>query len=115
MRELCGIFLKQTRIKRAVDLFNWESVLIDLDVNEQVPLFNDKITNIMSSFVPNKIIICDDRDPSWVKTPPWCQMINILGDFQSDTGYILAASWMWYLHIWGCFFSNYFQVLYILA
>ena len=57
MRELCGIFLKQTRIKRAVDLFNWESVLIDLDVNEQVPLFNDTITNIMSSFVPNKIII----------------------------------------------------------
>ena len=99
MKELCGIFLKKTRIKRdrikrTVDLFNWESVLIDLEVNGQVPLFNDTNTNTMSNFVSNKIIICDDRDPPWVKTPPYNQMINILGDFQSDTGHILAASCM---------------------
>ena len=58
------------RIKRAVNLFDWESALIDLDVNEQVPVFNDAITNIiMSNFVPNEINICDDRDPPWMKTP----------------------------------------------
>ena len=51
------------RIKRAVGLFDWESALTDLDVNEQVPIFNDTITNIMSNFVPNEIIICDDHDP----------------------------------------------------
>ena len=54
------------RIKRAVNLFDWESALIDLDVNEQVPLFNDTITNIIiSNFVPNKINIGDDRDTPW--------------------------------------------------
>ena len=56
------------RIKRAVDLFDWESALTDLDVNEQVPIFNDTITNIMSNFVPNEIIICDDHEPLWMKT-----------------------------------------------
>ena len=35
------------RIKRAVDLFDWESALTDLDVNERVPVFNDTITNVM--------------------------------------------------------------------
>ena len=41
-------------IKRAVDLFDWESALIDSNVNEQVSVFNDTITNIMSKFVPNE-------------------------------------------------------------
>ena len=54
-------------IKRAIDLFDWESALTDLDVNEQVSIFNNTITNIMSNFVPNEIIICDDRDPPWMK------------------------------------------------
>ena len=41
-------------IKRAVDLFDWESALIDSNVNEQVSVFNDTITNSMSNFVPNE-------------------------------------------------------------
>ena len=36
-------------------LFDWESALIDSGVNEQVPAFNDTITNIiMSNYVPNE-------------------------------------------------------------
>ena len=54
-------------IKRAVDLFHWESAVVDLDVTEQKPVFNDTITIIMSNFAPNEIIICDDRDPPWMK------------------------------------------------
>ena len=56
------------RIKKAVDLFDWESALINLDVNEQVPVFNDTIINIMLNFVPNEVIICDNRVPPWMKT-----------------------------------------------
>ena len=59
---------KSDRIKRAVNLFHWKSALIDLDINEQVPVFNDTIANIMSNFVPNEIIIYDDCDPPWMKT-----------------------------------------------
>ena len=47
-------------IKRAVDLFDLTSAITDLDVNEQVSIFNNTNTNIMSNFIPNKIIICDN-------------------------------------------------------
>ena len=49
-------------------MFDWESALTDLDVNERAPVFNDTITNIMSNFVPNEIIICDDHELLWMKT-----------------------------------------------
>ena len=49
-------------MNRTVNLFDWESTLTDLGVNEQISVFNDTITNI-SNFVPNKIIICDDCNP----------------------------------------------------
>ena len=35
---------------------------MDLDVSEQVSVFNDTITNIMSNFAPNEIISCGNRD-----------------------------------------------------
>ena len=47
-------------VKRAVDLFNWESALTNLNVNEKVFVFNNTITTIMPNFVPNEIIISDD-------------------------------------------------------
>ena len=53
-------------IKRVVDLFDWESALIDLDADVQVSVFNDTITNIMPNVVPNEITICDNRDPPWM-------------------------------------------------
>ena len=53
-------------IKKSINLFDWESLLNNLDVNEQVSVFNETIMNIMSDFVPNELITCDDRDPPWV-------------------------------------------------
>ena len=53
-------------IKRAINLFHWESLLNNLDVNEQVSSFNETIMNIMSNFVPNELIACDDRGPPWM-------------------------------------------------
>ena len=52
-------------IKNAINLFGWESLLNNVDVNEQVSIFNETVMNIMSNFVPNEIITCDDRDPPW--------------------------------------------------
>ena len=53
-------------IKKAISLFYWESLLNNLDVNEQVSVFNETIMNIIPNFVPNELIICYDRDPPWV-------------------------------------------------
>ena len=53
-------------IKKAIDLFDWESSLTNLDVSEQVPVFNEAIMNIMPNFVPTELVTCDDRDLPWV-------------------------------------------------
>ena len=58
--------MNSDHIKRAVNWFDWESTLTDFDVDEQVSVFNDTITNIRSNFVPNEIIICDNQDPPWM-------------------------------------------------
>ena len=34
--------------------------------NEQILLLNRTILNISHNFIPNKIILCDDRDPPWM-------------------------------------------------
>ena len=51
------------RIKRAIDIFDWESALNYLDANDQVSVFNSTILNIVSNFIPNETMTCDDRDP----------------------------------------------------
>ena len=55
-------------IKRAIDIFHWESALNYIDANDQVSVFNSIILNIVSNFIPNETITCDDRDPSWMNS-----------------------------------------------
>ena len=50
-------------VKKAINLFDWESLLNNLDFNEQVSTFNETIMNIMSNIIPNELVTCDDRDP----------------------------------------------------
>ena len=53
-------------INRAIDRFYWINLFLDKNINEQVILFNQTILNIFHNFIPNKIILCDDRDPPWM-------------------------------------------------
>ena len=53
-------------IKKAINLFDWEFLLNNLDANEQVSVFNETIVNIMFNFVPNELITYDDRGPPWM-------------------------------------------------
>ena len=53
-------------IKRAIDIFDWESTLNYIDANDQVSVFNSIILNIVSNFIPNETITCDDRVTPWV-------------------------------------------------
>ena len=55
-------------IKRAIDIFDWESALNYIDVNDQVSVFNSTILNIVSNFIPNETITCDDRGPPWMNS-----------------------------------------------
>ena len=53
-------------INRAIYQFDWADLFLDENINEQVNLFNQTILNIFHNFISNKIILCDDRDPSWM-------------------------------------------------
>ena len=35
-------------------------------MHEEVELFNKMLLNIFHNFIPNKIILCDDKDPPWM-------------------------------------------------
>ena len=52
-------------IKREID---WESALNYIDANDQVSVFDSTILNIVSNFIPNEFITCDDRDPPWMNS-----------------------------------------------
>ena len=56
------------RIKRSINIFDWESTLNYIDANDQVSVFNSIILNIVSNFIPNETITCADRDPPWMNS-----------------------------------------------
>ena len=69
MRGRCGISSMQTdHIKRTIDIFDWESALNYIDANDQVSVFNSTILNIVSNFIPNETITCDDQDAPWMNS-----------------------------------------------
>ena len=39
---------------------------LNKNINDQVILFSRTILNIFHNFIPNKIILSDDRNPTWV-------------------------------------------------
>ena len=43
-------------IKRAIDIFDWESTLNYVDANNQVSVFDSTILNIASNFIPTETI-----------------------------------------------------------
>ena len=52
-------------LNRTIEAFNWEKLLENKNVNEQLYLFNKTMLNIFHNFIPNKNIICNDKDPPW--------------------------------------------------
>ena len=54
-------------IKRGLSHFNWEQHFqSNSDPNWQVDSFTEIILNIMSNFIPNKIIQVVPSDPPWI-------------------------------------------------
>ena len=53
-------------IRKAVDLFPWVKTLRNLNMNDMIFLFNKTVKNIISNYIPHKIITFDDRDPPWI-------------------------------------------------
>ena len=54
------------KIRKALDLVNWERLFSKKDINTQVSILNETILNVFSNYVPNKYITIDDKDPVWM-------------------------------------------------
>ena len=52
-------------VNRAIDIFDWGNSFEGKDVHEQVHFFNKRILNIFHNYIPNKTILCNDKDPPW--------------------------------------------------
>ena len=53
-------------INRSIEFFYWFYLFSGKNVHEQVKFFNETLLNISRNFIPNKIILCDDRNPPWM-------------------------------------------------
>ena len=66
-RKICDYNRSETDlINRSTESFDWSNLFSGKNVHEQVELFNKTLSNIFYNFIPNKIIVCDDRDPPWM-------------------------------------------------
>ena len=52
-------------INSALDIFGWGNLFEGKNVYEQVHFFNKTILNIFHNYIPNKTILCNDKDPPW--------------------------------------------------
>ena len=53
-------------LKRAVELFDWEKSLSNLDVKKHVSVFNETNMTIFENFIPHETITSNDNDPPWI-------------------------------------------------
>ena len=44
-------------------MFNWEKVFQNKNIHDHLKLFNETIVNIVSNYIPNKCITCNNKDP----------------------------------------------------
>ena len=78
-------------IKRAIDIFDWESTLNYIDANDQVSVFNSKILNFVTNFIPNETITCNDRDPPWMNSFINKKTLSVLKIISTRTSFVKAT------------------------
>ena len=54
-----------TKLRRAINEFNWQRSFLNTNVNEKVDIFNSTILNIFSNFILHISVVCDGKDPPW--------------------------------------------------
>ena len=47
-------------------MFNSGKLFQNENIRDQLKLFNETIVNIVSNYIPNKFITCNDKDPPWL-------------------------------------------------
>ena len=53
-------------IQECLNYIDWHCKLNNISGTNMVSEFTSTIMGIMSRFIPNKIIMCSDKDPPWI-------------------------------------------------
>ena len=48
-----------------INIFDWGNLFEGKNVHEKVHFFNKTILNIFHNYIPNKTILCNEKDPAW--------------------------------------------------
>ena len=48
-------------IRRTISNFNWEKVFYNTNVTKKVSIFNEKILNVLSNYIPHETLTYDDK------------------------------------------------------
>ena len=62
MKDIFGIINMQI-ISKAIHGFDWDNAFLDKSTEEKTSTLTKTILNIRGNFIPNEIVITDDRDP----------------------------------------------------
>ena len=57
---------KVENIRNEISGTDWNSLFFNLNVNEMTIVFTDIFVGLISKYVPNKIITCNDKDAPWI-------------------------------------------------
>ena len=84
-------------------MLSWEKLFQNINIHDQLKLFNETIVNIVSNYISHKFIICNDKDPSWLNDHNIKRLINLkneifkkyLKDGRPDSVYenLLIITW----------------------
>ena len=55
------------QIRKATEQFSWDRSFKNIVFNEMVSLYNRNTKHIISNYIPHETIICDDREPPWLR------------------------------------------------
>ena len=53
-------------IRNEISGTDWNSLFFNLNINEMSTVFTDILAGVISKYVPNKIITCNDKDAPWI-------------------------------------------------
>ena len=57
---------KTNSIRKDLSNINWQTLFLNLNVNEMSLVFADTFLSIFSQHISNKIITCNDKDAPWI-------------------------------------------------
>ena len=57
---------EKASINRAINAIDWDELFANKTVEFQVSELTDLLLNIYSNYIPNKTVLCDDKDPPWM-------------------------------------------------